>query len=77
VFFPELFPFAAFVLLATPVALIFRAWFVHRSTVVKERARTERMRQALRSTAPTERAAILRALRELEAEPQSRTDDEP
>lgn len=73
---PELFPFAALALLATPVALVFRAWFVHRSNVIRERARTERMRQALRNTAPVERAAILRALQELESDPTTRVNDE-
>ena len=73
---PELLPITVFMLIATPVALVFRAWFLHRSTIVKERAKTERMRQALRSTAPPDRAEILRALRELESSPADRPNDE-
>lgn len=72
---PELLPFTVFLLVATPVALVFRAWFVHRSTVFKERAKTERLRRALHSTAPPERAEILRALGELESFPDDRQKD--
>ncbi|SDE09064.1 hypothetical protein [Glycomyces harbinensis] len=72
----ELLPIAAFMLLATPIALTSRAWFLHRTAVARERARTERMQQALASTTPAERAAILRALHGLEAGASGPTDDE-
>ena len=67
----ELLPIAAFMLVATPIA---RYWFLHRTTVARERARTERMDRALDSTTPAERAEILRALRELEAAPAERSE---
>lgn len=70
----ELLPIAAFMLVATPIALTFRYWFLHRTAVAREQARTERMRQALRSTVPAERAEILRALRGLEAGPSDQPD---
>ena len=63
----ELLSIATFMLVATPIALTFRFWFLHRTEVAKQRALTERMRQALRSTTPGERAEILRALHGLEA----------
>ncbi|WP_026932430.1 hypothetical protein [Glycomyces tenuis] len=68
----ELLPFTAFVLIATPIAVVARAWFLHRSTVVRERARTERMRRALSQSAPDERAEILRALHTMETTPGDR-----
>lgn len=73
----ELLPIAAFMLVATPVALTLRAWFLHRTAVAKERARTERLRRALASTTPAERAEILRALHGLEAGPSQPADEEP
>lgn len=68
----ELLPLAAFVLITTPIAVVARAWFPHRSTVVRERARTERMRRALSQSAPDGRAEILRALHTMEAAPSDR-----
>lgn len=75
-FLPELLPVAAFMLIATPIALIFRAWFLHRTAVAREQARTERMRRALASTTPAERAEILRALQGLESGPPEQLDDD-
>ncbi|MBO3734790.1 hypothetical protein [Glycomyces niveus] len=72
----ELFPIAASVFIATPIALVFRYWFTHRSTIAIERAKTERMRQALMNSTPAERGAILRALAALETSPADRPNDE-
>lgn len=45
------------------VALVIRAWIGHRTTKVREQAKTERLGRLLADSTPAERASIIRAAR--------------
>ena len=49
-----------------PIATVVAAYFRYRATLVKERARNERVTAALRDTSPEHRASIIEACGSLE-----------
>lgn len=60
------------------VTVAVRAWIRHRSTVIRERAITDRLHAAIADTDPLLRPEILRACKDMEAENHGPTpDDEP
>lgn len=52
--------------IAFTVALTIRAWITHRTTLARERARTDRLHAAIDGTDPRHRPDILRACHGLE-----------
>lgn len=55
------------VVLAITLAAVVRAWMSHRTAVAQERARTERLRTAIKGTDPLHRPDIVRACNGLES----------
>ena len=71
-------PITPAVVAAALVALgTVRAWFYHRSTVIRERAQTERLQAALDGTDPKIRPDVLRACNGLHSPLAIQSDSEP